>query len=150
VGGGEAQTCEDWERLIFLLCSAYLPYPPSSTLTTLPEQQMSATFRISEVVHAKSSGLKSMPGSASAVPVLVLPTSPSTGSKPVDSRMSEGLKARRAGSRRCVMACRYASRPTLTLLASPTEAAAAPEGGDPAEAEAEACHMGGIGTLMML
>ena len=43
-----------------LLC-VWLPYPPSSTETTRPEQQRSAMRIISVVIHSKSEGLKSMP-----------------------------------------------------------------------------------------
>lgn len=53
-------TSASFSSLCVLLC-VRLPYPPSSTETTRPEQQRSAMRIISVVIHSKSEGLKSMP-----------------------------------------------------------------------------------------
>jgi hypothetical protein len=53
-------TSASFSSVRVLLC-VWLPYPPSSTETTRPEQQRSAMRIISVVIHSKSEGLKSMP-----------------------------------------------------------------------------------------
>jgi hypothetical protein len=69
---------------------------------------MSAIFITSVVAQAKSSGCRSMPMRDPTSPGnwRQFPTSPAAASKPMESRISVGLKARRDGIRRCSMAWR--------------------------------------------
>ena len=110
VVGAEAEEDEEEEATFEPDCfksgEEYSPYPPSNTLINRPPQQISAIFMTSVVVQAKSSGLRSMPirDGAPVGKCLILPTSPAAVSKPIDSSINDGLKARRLGINRCSIA----------------------------------------------
>ena len=89
----------------FINGAMYSPYPPSSTLTRRPPQQISAIFIISVVVHEKSSGFKSIPAfEGCPTKFLIFPTSPAEASKPIESSINDGLNARNEGINLCSIA----------------------------------------------